>query len=168
MTVAQLFFSRFPQLKYPQIKDTGIYEWLVHESERKQIENRSWTLNVFHIFSNSQISSTPPRGYPVYLSVVGEQNFACCCWTVGIKIPFTEPLTTIIGGPEIFINTGSTINLTCIVKNSPESPFAMYWTHNNEVSRFCKCSHIEIYGSDSICEITFGWMVKRGRVLKGL
>lgn len=47
-----------------------------------------------------------------------------------------EPLTTIIGGPEVFINTGSTINLTCIVKNSPESPFAMYWTHNNEVSLF--------------------------------
>lgn len=34
------------QLRYPQIKDTGIYE--------------------------CQISSTPPRGYPVYLSVVGE------------------------------------------------------------------------------------------------
>lgn len=54
---------------------------------------------------------------------------------------FAEPLTTIIGGPEIFINTGSTINLTCIVKNSPESPFAMYWTHNNEVSRFRKPIH---------------------------
>lgn len=45
-----------------------------------------------------------------------------------------EPLTTIVGGPEIFINTGSTINLTCIVKNSPESPFAMYWQHGSEVS----------------------------------
>ncbi|CRK92282.1 CLUMA_CG005857, isoform B [Clunio marinus] len=75
------------KLQYPQIRDSGIYE--------------------------CQISTTPPRGYPVYLSVV-------------------EPLTTIVGGPEIFINTGSTINLTCIVKNSPESPFAMYWTHDDE------------------------------------
>lgn len=35
-----------PQLRYPQIKDTGIYE--------------------------CQISTTPPRGYPVFLSVVGK------------------------------------------------------------------------------------------------
>lgn len=34
------------QLRYPQIKDTGFYE--------------------------CQISTTPPRGYPVYLSVVGK------------------------------------------------------------------------------------------------
>lgn len=47
---------------------------------------------------------------------------------------FIEPLTSIIGGPDIYINSGSTINLTCIVKNSPESPFAMFWTHNNIVS----------------------------------
>lgn len=39
-------FSDILQLRYPQIKDTGIYE--------------------------CQISTTPPRGYPVYLSVVGE------------------------------------------------------------------------------------------------
>lgn len=56
-------------------------------------------------------------------------------WDISLLFLIAEPLTTIVGGPEIFINTGSTINLTCIVKNSPESPFAMYWTHNNEVRR---------------------------------
>lgn len=39
-------FSNISQLRYPQIKDSGFYE--------------------------CQISTTPPRGYPVYLSVVGE------------------------------------------------------------------------------------------------
>lgn len=33
---------------------------------------------------------------------------------------------------EIFINMGSTINITCIVRNLPEKS-SMYWTHNNEV-----------------------------------
>ncbi|KAL7031902.1 hypothetical protein ACKWTF_007166 [Chironomus riparius] len=74
------------KIRYSQVRDSGYFE--------------------------CQISTTPPRGYAIYLNVV-------------------EPLTSIIGGPDVYINSGSTINLTCIVKNSPESPFAMFWTHNN-------------------------------------
>jgi hypothetical protein len=50
-----------------------------------------------------------------------------------------EPITQILGvregdlTGEIFINMGSTINLTCIVRNLPE-PSSIYWTHNGEVS----------------------------------
>lgn len=73
---------------------------------------------------------------------------------------FSEPITQILGVPEgdvageIFINQGSTINITCIgiasrlgislvliftfhlstVRNLPEKS-SMYWTHNNEVRR---------------------------------
>jgi hypothetical protein len=55
----------------------------------------------------------------------------------------------ILGGPDMYINKGSTINLTCIIKNSPEPPAAIYWTHNNEVInilihnsyRGVRCSH---------------------------
>ena len=45
----------------------------------------------------------------------------------------TEPITEIAGGPDLFINKGSTINLTCIVKYAPEAP-SMVWSHNREVS----------------------------------
>lgn len=54
---------------------------------------------------------------------------------------FLEPLTQITGVPEgdaageIFINQGSTINITCIVRNLPEKS-SMFWTHNNNV-RVC-------------------------------
>ncbi|XP_015589179.1 hemicentin-2 [Cephus cinctus] len=75
------------QVKYPQRRDSGIYE--------------------------CQISTTPPIGHSMLLSVV-------------------EPITTIIGGPDIYINRGSTMNLTCVVRHSPEPPPAIYWTHNNE------------------------------------
>jgi hypothetical protein len=47
---------------------------------------------------------------------------------------FLEPITTIVGGPDLYINTGSTVNLTCIIRHSPEPPPAIYWTHNNQVS----------------------------------
>ncbi|CAO1379750.1 unnamed protein product, partial [Diamesa tonsa] len=63
-----------------------------------------------------QISTTPPVGYSVMFSVV-------------------EPDTTILGGDNLYIDTGSTINLTCVVKDLPEPPPAIYWTHNgNEIN----------------------------------
>lgn len=48
---------------------------------------------------------------------------------------FTEPVTEIVGGADLFINKGSTINLTCIVRYAPEPPPAMTWSHNREVSK---------------------------------
>lgn len=47
---------------------------------------------------------------------------------------FTEPTTDILGGPEMFIDKGSTINLTCIVNDSPEPPAYIFWNHNEAVS----------------------------------
>lgn len=58
-----------------------------------------------------QVGMTPPIGLVTLLSVV-------------------EPVTTLLGGPEIYINKGSTMNLTCIVKHSPEPPPSIYWMHN--------------------------------------
>lgn len=46
----------------------------------------------------------------------------------------TEPVTEIVGGQDLFINKGSTINLTCIVRYAPEPVPAMVWSHNREVS----------------------------------
>ncbi|KAI5724573.1 hypothetical protein M8J77_004393 [Diaphorina citri] len=76
------------QLKYPQHKDTGIYE--------------------------CQVSTTPHQAHYIYLTVV-------------------EPETDIIGGPEVFIENGSTINLTCVVRFSPEPPAYIFWNHNEAI-----------------------------------
>ncbi|KAK7873645.1 hypothetical protein R5R35_009332 [Gryllus longicercus] len=76
------------QIRYPQHRDSGLYE--------------------------CQVSTTPPIGHAMYLSVV------------------VEPVTLIIGEPDMYIYKGSTINLTCVVKHSPEPPPAIYWTHNSE------------------------------------
>jgi hypothetical protein len=47
---------------------------------------------------------------------------------------FAEPTTDIIGGPDLFIDRGSTINLTCVVLYSPEPPAYIFWNHNEAVS----------------------------------
>lgn len=64
-------------------------------------------------FYECQVSTTPPIGHSMYPSVV-------------------EPITIIIGEPDMYIYKGSTINLTCVVKHSPEPPPAIYWTHNSQ------------------------------------
>lgn len=50
------------------------------------------------------------------------------------NVSVSEPITEILGGPELFINKGSTINLTCLVRFAPEPPPIMLWSHNREVS----------------------------------
>jgi hypothetical protein len=47
---------------------------------------------------------------------------------------FAEPTTDIIGGPDLYIDRGSTINLTCVVLYSPEPPAYIFWNHNEAVS----------------------------------
>lgn len=47
---------------------------------------------------------------------------------------FTEPTAEIIGAPDLYIESGSTINLTCVVHNSPEPPAYIFWNHNHAVS----------------------------------
>uniref|UniRef100_A0A1B6CV50 Ig-like domain-containing protein n=1 Tax=Clastoptera arizonana TaxID=38151 RepID=A0A1B6CV50_9HEMI len=79
------------RIRYPQRKDSGIYE--------------------------CQISTTPPVGHPIHLTVV-------------------EPITEILGGPDMFINQGSTINLTCSIRYAPEPPPLVLWTHKKQVINF--------------------------------
>ncbi|XP_025267757.1 zwei Ig domain protein zig-8 isoform X6 [Camponotus floridanus] len=70
-----------------------------------------------------QISTTPPIGHPVHLIIV-------------------EPVTEIAGGPDLFINKDSTINLTCYVRYAPEPPSTIIWSHNHQLTRsFFSFSH---------------------------
>nr|CAD7404280.1 unnamed protein product [Timema poppensis] len=43
------------------------------------------------------------------------------------------PTATILGGPELHVDMGSTINLTCTIKYSPEPPAYIFWYHHDEV-----------------------------------
>ncbi|XP_026289000.1 zwei Ig domain protein zig-8-like [Frankliniella occidentalis] len=61
-----------------------------------------------------QVSTTPHMSHLVNLTVV-------------------EPSSEILGGPDLYIDRGSTINLTCIVLNSPEPPAYVIWNHNDAI-----------------------------------
>jgi Immunoglobulin domain len=41
-----------------------------------------------------------------------------------------------VNGGQMFINIGSTINVTCVVRFAPEPPPAMAWQHNGDDINF--------------------------------
>jgi neurotrimin len=52
---------------------------------------------------------------------------------IALLISTSEPVTEILGGPGVYIEEGVTMNLTCIVKDSPEPPQFIFWYHNHQV-----------------------------------
>lgn len=44
------------------------------------------------------------------------------------------PSARILGGPDLHVDIGSTINLTCLIQFSPEPPAYIFWYHEEEVS----------------------------------
>ncbi|KAG8226132.1 hypothetical protein J437_LFUL003279 [Ladona fulva] len=42
------------------------------------------------------------------------------------------PTASILGAPDLHVDKGSTINLTCIIKYSPEPPAYIFWYHHDE------------------------------------
>ncbi|CAB3251063.1 unnamed protein product [Arctia plantaginis] len=43
------------------------------------------------------------------------------------------PSARILGGPDLHVDMGSTINLTCLIQFSPEPPAYIFWYHEDEV-----------------------------------
>ncbi|XP_050725854.1 zwei Ig domain protein zig-8-like [Eriocheir sinensis] len=61
-----------------------------------------------------QVSTKPVMSYVVRLSV------------------FAAPQADIIGSPDMHVDMGSTINLTCVISHTPEPPDYIKWTHNGQ------------------------------------
>ena len=43
-------------------------------------------------------------------------------------------MTSILGGPEIFLDKGSLLNISCIVQGTTAQPKYFFWKHNGNVS----------------------------------
>lgn len=50
-------------------------------------------------------------------------------------IHFTEPMAQILGGPDLFVDKGSTINLTCTIRFGTEPGGHIFWYHESKVCR---------------------------------
>ena len=45
-----------------------------------------------------------------------------------------DPQVEILGGPDQYIQQGSSANLTCVIKRAHKMPENVRWTHENKVS----------------------------------
>jgi len=83
----------------------------------------TWQLRIKNVthrdggYYECQVSTTPPIGHKIQLSVV-------------------EPEVLILGGPDLFINAGSFINLTCVANNLPGLPLDVDWFHEKQKVSF--------------------------------
>ncbi|KAH9369485.1 hypothetical protein HPB48_014335 [Haemaphysalis longicornis] len=46
------------------------------------------------------------------------------------------PRARILEAPELFINSGSSINISCAIEHSPEPPVFVFWYHNDRVINY--------------------------------
>ena len=47
-----------------------------------------------------------------------------------------EPSTYVIGGPDMFVDVGSMVNLSCVVSFTEKPPESVVWLHNEEEISF--------------------------------
>ncbi|XP_059614665.1 lachesin-like isoform X2 [Phlebotomus argentipes] len=86
-------------------------------------ESDDWTLQIKWVQKRDagvyecQISTQPILSYFVYLNVV-------------------VPTATILGAPDLHVEKGSTINLTCSIKYSADPPAYIFWFHHDEVINY--------------------------------
>lgn len=64
-----------------------------------------------------QIPTKPAQSYPITLNII-------------------VPRVRIQGSPDLHVNRGSTINLTCIISDTPEPPAYIFWYFNDEVMAY--------------------------------
>lgn len=88
-----------------------------------------------------------------------QENWRNDSYLIILFVP--EPETEIMGGPDLFIYAGSTINLTCIVRHTPEPPNSINWTHRGKVSEsksrstWLHNSNKELYLEESFHELFY-------------
>ncbi|XP_059487009.1 uncharacterized protein LOC132203327 isoform X2 [Neocloeon triangulifer] len=112
------------QIKWAQKRDAGDYECQISTQP-----HRSYfvTLNVvdgFYKDSEHQHQQlNPPHAYkrPSFYD------------DLNLMYRDQVPTAHILGAPDLHVDKGSTINLTCIIKYSPEPPAYIFWYHHDEV-----------------------------------
>ncbi|XP_070490011.1 uncharacterized protein [Chironomus tepperi] len=134
------------QIKWVQKRDAGLYDCQVSS---QPIKSYSVYLNVidladrkmmnrrFHLpyddFISTQYDEYQSSLYHLPSNAAHNSDIYGRMYSDRIHL---VPTAVIIGGPEYFISKGSTINLTCIIKYSPDPPNHTYWHFRNKILSF--------------------------------
>ncbi|CAD7082387.1 unnamed protein product [Hermetia illucens] len=122
------------QIKWAQKRDAGMYECQVSTQPVK-----SFSVNLNIVDSISEDKSSHLQQYynddAFYMSsdrlYQGQDDEFSALY--GPIQTVAVPTATILGGPDLYVDKGSTINLTCAIKFSPEPPLYIFWYHQDKV-----------------------------------
>ncbi|GLV37668.1 defective proboscis extension response 6 [Carabus blaptoides fortunei] len=107
------------QIKWAQKRDAGIYECQI---STQPVRSYFVTLNVVDVQATEPLQS--PSGRSLDKSI----------WRPDRHMSSDQvPTAAILGGPDLHVDKGSTINLTCSIRFSPEPPAYIFWYHHDEV-----------------------------------
>uniref|UniRef100_A0A1I8MMM2 Ig-like domain-containing protein n=1 Tax=Musca domestica TaxID=7370 RepID=A0A1I8MMM2_MUSDO len=122
------------QIKWAQQRDAGVYECQI---STQPVRSFSVHLNIVdtldteqndmmqQFYNDDSFFITNDR---IYQS--GDDEFA---GMFGPLQTVAVPTATILGGPDLYVDKGSTINLTCVIKFSTEPPTHIFWYHQDKV-----------------------------------
>ncbi|XP_055846536.1 zwei Ig domain protein zig-8 isoform X1 [Episyrphus balteatus] len=122
------------QIKWAQKRDAGVYECQLStqpvrsfsvnlnivdsiDTEKNSILQQYYNDDTFYISSDRVYQGSDDEFAGLYGPIQ----------TVAV------PTATILGGPDLYVDKGSTINLTCAIKFSPEPPTHIFWYHQDKV-----------------------------------
>lgn len=79
----------------------------------------------------------PKMSLFIQLNVVGacHNQWLGSTWTLTFSLYVAVSKAKIVEGPTLYISSGSTLNLTCIVRDTPEPPDYIFWYYNGQVSQ---------------------------------
>ncbi|XP_011183618.2 uncharacterized protein LOC105212934 isoform X1 [Zeugodacus cucurbitae] len=122
------------QIKWAQQRDAGVYECQI---STQPVRSFSVNLNIVDTIDD-ETSSLLQQYYSddaFYISSdriyqASDDEFA---GMFGHIQTVAVPTASILGGPDLYVDKGSTINLTCVIKFSPEPPTHIFWYHQDKV-----------------------------------
>ncbi|XP_042218864.1 zwei Ig domain protein zig-8-like [Homarus americanus] len=110
LTVAQYTYTADDRFEVIHSPDSNSQSWILKINSVQPRDSGRYECQV-------NTHPTDPITFPVYLSVF-------------------VPTARILGTAERYVDSGSTINLTCMINFNPESPTEIFWYHNNKVINY--------------------------------
>ncbi|KAF3422329.1 hypothetical protein E2986_10876 [Frieseomelitta varia] len=112
-------------IKWAQERDQGLYECQISTIP---VKSHQFRLNVVGcIFGEFSVKSSIVQKKKTKKNTA--EGNTVREWSFFIAVP----TATILGGPELYVGAGSTINLTCAIHFSSEPPAYIFWYYNENV-----------------------------------
>lgn len=117
----------------------GTDKWVVRVDALHKVGTGAWSrhLRLSDINHTSEISSVLFEcRWWVYITTYCIRAYVFIQELSGMRAMFQNvavPTATILGGPELYVGAGSTINLTCAIRFSSEPPAYIFWYYDGNV-----------------------------------